>query len=441
MDDHQADPGDEMPVLRPERGVLVSNLTVITTTGVNLREKGLNNAPIRAVLDKGAQAEVLGNAGSWLQLRSGDQIGFAYMGNTQPREAPGAGWPTYVTSPELNVRDAPSSPTILGTIKNGEQAAVIGFTGDWLRISYNGRVGFIKADYTSSVLQTGAAIDPASFKTLTMNTGAQQVAGPIKARLASEEIAQLRTLISQASDARAREDRFEELQSRVIYASQRDNQVRDRNGAKIESVAGNMCNLTALSMALSYLGFPNPRPQMQYEDALEAIRQERGLPPRHTSEGWSGVAQAVGAQAKIIASGIKEGRDWWEINVRQAHLRQGSGIIMSIGGHIVRVQAVTEQGLVVDDPYGYCKLLPWEDNPRVDRMREPAVAYKPLPYRTNEYGKTGETAGEDALWPWAEVAAHRMRWIAAVIPAPAVLGDEEPIEHFEDNPAIPDEAV
>jgi hypothetical protein len=402
-------------------------------------------------MDKGAQAEALGNVGAWVQLRFGDKIGFAFMGNLQPSEAPGAGWSTSVTAPELNVRDAPSSPTILGSLKNGEQATVTGFVGDWLRISYKGGAGFIKADFTSSASQTtatssasqtAAAANTANFQTLTTSAGAQPEASPAKARLTSEEIAQLRVLIGQEHDARTREDRFEELQSRVMYASQRDNQVRDRNGAKVESVPGNMCNLTSLSMALSYLGIPNPRAQMQYEDALEAIRQERGLPPRHTSEGWSAVAQAVGAQAKIIASGIKAGHDWWETNVRQAHLRQGSGVIMSIGGHIVRVQAVTEQGLVVDDPYGYCQLLPWEDNPKVDTRKEPAVAYKPLPYRTNIYDKIGETAGEDALWPWAEVAAHRMRWIAAVVPAPAVLGDEdEPIEHFEDNPSIPGDAV
>jgi hypothetical protein len=210
----------------------------------------------------------------------------------------------------------------------------------------------------------------------------------------------------------------------VIYASQRDNQARDPSGGKVETKGGNMCNLTSLSMALSYLGIANPKPNMQYEDALEVLRQERQLPDRTTAKGWGGVAQALGARVTFIGDGsVTQGRDWWEANVRQPHLRKGAGAIMSIGGHIVRVQAVTEQGLIVDDPYGRCRLLPGE-----------AGAWKYALY--NEYDTSGQTAGEDTLWPWADVAQHTMRWVAAIAPAPVVLGDEPPLPDIEDDGVV-----
>jgi hypothetical protein len=109
--------------------------------------------------------------------------------------------------------------------------------------------------------------------------------------------------------------------------------------------------------------------------------------------------------------------------VRRPHLRRGAGVIMSIGNHIVRVQGVTDQGLIVDDPYGRCRLLPGE-----------AGAWKYALF--NEYDKPGQTAGEDTLWPWADVSKHTMRWVAAIAPAAVVLGDEEPLPDIEDDGVV-----
>lgn len=87
------------------------------------------------------------------------------------------------------------------------------------------------------------------------------------------------------------------------------------------------------------------------------------------------MAQALGTCVSFKGGGpVTQGHDSWDTNVREPHLRRGDGVIMSIGGHIVRVQAVTDQGLVVDDSYGRCSLLPGEAN-----------AWKYLLY--NEYDK------------------------------------------------------
>lgn len=419
------------------------NLVAFTTTNLNVRQQGKNDGAVLQELPQGAQVTVLGNAGAWLYVQSGDQSGFAYSDFlAQQPAASGTAWTTTVLSDELNVRDAPSPDgNKIGALTRGQQADIQGYIGTWLLALSNGQIGFIKADYTQSVLpdsgqpfdasQIAAFIAASQPVGIAINDQNQPVVAPApqpsndlmsKARLSPEEIRIVREQIRQLDDENAKGDRYEDLQSRVVYASQRDNQARYGNGAKVESKSGNMCNLTSLSMVLSYLGISNPNPQMQYEDALETLRQQRGLAERITSEGWGGVAHALGVDFRMIASGQTGGYDWWNTTVRQPWMRRGCGVMMSIGGHIVRVQAVTPAGLIVDDPYGHCRLLPGEQN---------AWKYD----RVNQYEASGQTAGEDSLWAWDDVSRHTMRWIAAFMPSDGVLSDED-IPHVEDDGVV-----
>jgi SH3-like domain-containing protein len=418
----------------------MSNLIAVITTGANMRQTASKDAPIVAVLDKGAQVNVLGNAGNWLRVQHDGHTGFVYieLSQPQPASAAEAAWTTTVIAQQLNLRaSAARESNTLGTLAQNQQVPVIGYVGTWLWVRANDQNGFISADCTASVSALGEAVAQAQLQAFAQTIAPVGIAAPdastvampapevqLKARLTPEEIGAVRNSIAQELDENARGDRYEELQSCVIYASQRDNQARNPDGSRVETRSGNMCNLTSLSMALSYLGIANPKPNMQYEDALELLRQERHLDDRTTAKGWGGVAQALGARVSFIGNGsVTQGHDWWDANVRRPHLRKGAGVIMSIGNHIVRVQAVTEQGVIVDDPYGRCGLL-----------RGEAGAWKYVLY--NEYDKPGQTAGEDTLWPWADVAQHTMRWVAAIAPAPMVLGDEEPLPDIEDDGVV-----
>jgi len=219
-----------------------------------------------------------------------------------------------------------------------------------------------------------------------------------KARLTPEEIKHARQLIAKEPDEKHRGDLYEALQTKAEYHSQRDNEAKNKEGKNIGDV---MCNLTSLAMCLSYLGVSNPHPELQFEDALETIRVDKKLPARTTADGWGGVAKELGVKVGFISSGeVTQGKDWYVKNVH-SHLRQGHAVMMSISGHIVRVQAVTEKGLVADDPYGKAKLLK-------------GTGRKWEAYNTsqNKWSKEKENAGEDTVWPWAEVAQHTMRWIA-----------------------------
>ena len=108
------------------------------------------------------------------------------------------------------------------------------------------------------------------------------------------------------------------------------------------------------------------------------------------------MAKELGVKFDFIDSKVVEGHEWYASNVLP-HLRDGHAVMMSISGHIVRVQAVTEDGLVVDDPYGEATLLKGEGR------------------KWDEYNKKGDSesnAGEDVVWGWTEVSKHTMRWIA-----------------------------
>ena len=211
-------------------------------------------------------------------------------------------------------------------------------------------------------------------------------------RLTTEEIRRARDLIDQETDDARRGELFQSLQSKVEYHSQRDN-TSTENGKKIGDV---MCNLTSLAMALTYLGVPNPDPSRQFEDVLEEIRVQKKLPARTLADGWGGVAAELGAKVDFIKWEVVEGHDWYQANVSPA-LSAGNAVMASITGHIVRLQAVTPDGLVADDPYGNVKLTKgtghgWDET---NNSKNP-------------------NAGEDSVWPWSEVSEHSMLWIAKI---------------------------
>ncbi|MBP6837377.1 MAG: peptidoglycan-binding protein [Kofleriaceae bacterium] len=216
-----------------------------------------------------------------------------------------------------------------------------------------------------------------------------------RGRLSAAELALARRLI--AAEPRAtRPALYRALQGKVVYANQRDNQAT-LHGARIEAPSGTMCNLTSLAMCLQYLGIPNPHPAMQYEDALERVRQERGFAARTDPKGWSAVARALGAEVDMLSWGGARDRTWWTGTVGAA-LAAGRSVMCSITGHIVRVQAVQADGVVVDDPYGKRALLPGGKG-----------RWRHLGANTG----ANPSAGEDVTWTWDQVEPHLFLWVAS----------------------------
>lgn len=240
-------------------------------------------------------------------------------------------------------------------------------------------------------------------------------------------IAQVRIArqVIQIQPAPTRSDLYLLLQEKTPHHSQRNNLSLgravdgDRPGGRIGNV---MCNLTSAAMVLEQLGIENPDPEHfpQFEDYLEDLRRKfvdaryqellrAGVSPakakldsygrfhRTTQEGWGKVLDLMGTQHTNLQT--SPDRSFWEAKIKP-HLAAGEAVMMSIYGHIVRLQGMNDEGLIVDDPYGKSVLF------RTDNL-------KPK-YRYGKYEHQANVSGNNTVWSWKSVAEHPMLWLAVV---------------------------
>lgn len=333
-------------------------------------------------------------------------------GQTPARTAIGQGT---VTADTLNVRSVPRSSgnAPVGKLSRGAVVEVLARQGEWLEITHGSGTAWVHGGYVQLGGQTGGQQTVEEG----VQTGGQQQApepqAPVtgdlatlmaKERLTPPEIARARELIA-AEPAARQPDLYEQLQSKVPYHSQRDNE-SNTNGATIN----NMCNLTTLAMCLEYLGIQNPgtldgRTYNQFEDYLEALRVKEGFGARTTGAAMEKLAKKMGAAGFqwLFGSDKNTTKADWE-RWRDRILRSGSAILLSIGGHIVRVQGVTAAGLVVDDPYGTITLQASTNTSR-----------NYWSYGDNRNAaNTADNKGEDNVWAWDDVEAHAMKWAVGI---------------------------
>lgn len=224
-----------------------------------------------------------------------------------------------------------------------------------------------------------------------------------KPRLTPEEIEEARSLIARQPEE-AQGDLYQQLQSKTPYHNQRNNASTEAGRGNIGDV---MCNLTSVAMCLETVGIHNPEPTKfpQFEDYLEHLRVKHKLPARTTEGGWGGVARLMGATVTQLGGGVHK-KAWWMTTV-VPKLRSGQAIILSIDGHIVRLQECTATGIVVDDPFGASKL-----------KAGGGKAGRGWTSVNKKGGVGGDESkgvtGEDHVWPWADVEIHRFLWVASI---------------------------
>jgi outer membrane protein OmpA-like peptidoglycan-associated protein len=218
-----------------------------------------------------------------------------------------------------------------------------------------------------------------------------------KPYLEVDEIAKARGLIrNRPTDRQA--DYYMRLQGKVKYKSQRDN---NQSG----ELADRMCNLTSVAMAFEYLGVKNPEPVMQFEDYLEKVRAEKGYPARTDGKAWEKLAEGMGVSMSSIElmtsdPGILKAK-------LKPQVEKGCGVVISIfssesgKGHIVRLQSVSEDGLVVDDPFGKLNNF---------KQRESGgFGYS----GTANTRSTDSRKGEDNLWSWESIGETIIKYADA----------------------------
>lgn len=212
-----------------------------------------------------------------------------------------------------------------------------------------------------------------------------------KDRLSAEEIAQARELIA-TKPVDERKALMLELQGKVVYRNQRNNE----DDEEVDS--GGTCNVTSLAMALEMQGVINPYPDMQFEDALARLAEEEGYGALTTADTWKKLAAHFGHGTVDLGGGYYD-RAWWETTMRDGYLAEGNGVIASINGHIVRIQGVTDEGVIVDDPYGASKL-------KAGTKR----GWDGFNGKTAD-GTDAANVGENHVWPWADVEGFSFKYM------------------------------
>jgi hypothetical protein len=208
-----------------------------------------------------------------------------------------------------------------------------------------------------------------------------------KDRLDVDEIILARKLIAGRSESE-RADLFIKLQSKVKYRNQRNNN-------QTRYTAERMCNLTSIAMSLEFLGIENPEPQMQFEDYLEKLRQEKEYGARTLAGTWDDIVSNFDVKMKHIE--LYTNDKTIITNKLKNELMNGHGVIISIfseasgKGHIVRLQNILNDGLIVDDPYGKLNDFKEREN-------------KGFGYTGTKNPVDSESGiGEDNLWLWENI--------------------------------------
>ena len=108
---------------------------------------------------------------------------------------------------------------------------------------------------------------------------------------------------------------------------------------------------------------------------------ELGKPGRNItrSTAWKAICSELGRTGETAPFDGK--RSSWENIVRDQYLSKGYGVMLCGFGHVVRIQSVTDTGVVVDDPFG--------------KSAGPRKAWSETNSRKEE-----SKAGDNSEWVW-----------------------------------------
>lgn len=125
-----------------------------TTANLNLRSSASTSSKVKAVLPKGLPVYVQKTSGSWCYVTAYPK-GDCYKGWVSKKYL--TEWNTLgayrvEATAGLNVRASASvNAKKLGAIKYNTKINVIGMTGDWAMIKYNGRTAYVALKYIRCV--------------------------------------------------------------------------------------------------------------------------------------------------------------------------------------------------------------------------------------------------------------------------------------------------
>ena len=117
----------------------------------NVRAKATQNSKLLGTVKKGETYDVLGTSGNWVKIDYDGTAGYVFSryvkltGEDEPIEGKTG---TIRCNTHVNIRaKATKYSTLLGTAKNGETFTVKGRSGNWIRIDFKGKTGYVYKTY------------------------------------------------------------------------------------------------------------------------------------------------------------------------------------------------------------------------------------------------------------------------------------------------------
>ena len=148
-------------------GLIVATTTmsvfadIKTTANLNMREGTNTSTKIIQVIQKGEKVEVIKKDGRWSQVKYNGKTGYVY--NRYLAETTVKKGTVKVGDSRLNVRTKASmSGKIIGKLYTGNKVEIKGEDGNWYKIDYKGKTGYISKKYVKTSSTTITEVEECS---------------------------------------------------------------------------------------------------------------------------------------------------------------------------------------------------------------------------------------------------------------------------------------
>ncbi len=139
----------------------------VQTNGANLNVRTGAWGTIVGVLSDNATVKVIGQSGDWYKIEYKGQTRYVhkdYIGNASTAKPTTRTAYVNTGGATLNVRTG-AWGTIVGSLSDGAQITIVGESGEWYKISYNGQTRYVYKSYVSNSKPAAAKPAPASGST------------------------------------------------------------------------------------------------------------------------------------------------------------------------------------------------------------------------------------------------------------------------------------
>ena len=172
-----------------------------TTSALNLRSGAGTGKSIIMTMPAGAEVIVGMTQNGWCKVVYNDTVGYAsadYL-KTVSKVSGNFGTGT-ISGDDVRMRSgAGTGSSVIGTYDKGTKMSVIGASGNWYQVSYNGKTGYVSADYMKlTVGNTGSSSSSSSTPAPTSSAGTT-VSGGFKASVIGTSV-RLRSQPNTSSD-------------------------------------------------------------------------------------------------------------------------------------------------------------------------------------------------------------------------------------------------